>query len=297
MITHLPADFELWFPYKELAIRLGSPGAAFVFNRVWSDLAFQTRVHGQAGIYKKEYLSHLENSVKEVPDAMRALLNSGFCKERRNGDWWCPIFSCYNYHLDHSYVPADPAWLQAWTDWFNDMMEVGRTLHRRVRPLAWYLPENGAAVSEKLMNRALVLCNILDRILTRKARKPDDIAVPTVQNALRVCIKHSDAKLAVITKRFMAVSRPHLNPTLPNTTEYALEHFDDLIVLLLPNDGFEAWHNRIENMKLVDDHIEDPNTIANDISNELGEHYKQQRAEHKQQQQESESEPDRVPAT
>jgi len=244
VITHLPADIELSFAYRRLSNLLGQSNAAFVFNRLWLDLAFQTRVHGKAGLYQKAYLHHFSKSTALAGDAIAAAIDSGLVVQNNNGDLFCPIFFEYNAHLDMSYIPPTARWLSHWEKWEAGLAESLKGAAKKVPQAFWYLP-GGEVITESCMNRALVLIHALDFILHRKPRSPKELDMGTVQGACAIVTKHSDVKISVFLKRFMSLSRPRLNPLYPATTEDALLKFEDLLVLTSPDEGFEAWIKRV----------------------------------------------------
>jgi hypothetical protein len=272
MISHIPCDLELMFPYKELVKRLGEVQAAFVFQRLWCHLALQARAHGRSGLYKAEYLPHFEDTTKAVPDAIKALRNSGIVRVIKDGDLFCPLFYHYNSHLDMSFVPPSVKWIGDWDKWREKMAERGKGQAAWIPKLAWYLP-NGETVPETVMNRALVLINILDVILHRYPRQPKDLEVGTIHAAIRVVQRNAEGKLSVVTKRFLAVSRPSKNPLYPPTTEEALEQWDDLVIMISPDDGFEAWMRRIDNLQPIETYAEESKheAVGEAVNNELTE--------------------------
>ncbi len=281
-VTHLPADISLSFQYRDLVAAVGELRAAFLFHRLWSDLAFQSRVHGKAGVYAERHLPYFLSTLLPAgdPDAsFQALLDSRLLI-LKDGDAHCPIFADFNLHLDCDWIPPTAAWRYEWNAMVNMLAEdAGRATHR-IPKLARFLPDGGQASDEEL-RRALWWINTLDRILMTDTgrtkgwsgrgkgvridniRDVQEIPIPTFHRAVEIVRQHSDAALSVILRRFLSLSRPRLNPMLPPTTEEALERFDShLLPLLTPDEGFEAW------IKQVDSMCENPELYADDQRDE-----------------------------
>jgi hypothetical protein len=269
MILHFPAEIELTFPYRRLEDACGKVHSAFVFQRLWSDLGWQTMTHGKSGIYRAAYLPRFCSVMASlgVKDAAKSLSESGFIDVRENGDWFCPIFFHYNGHLDSSYVPPTLEWMNEWVK-FTEKLEVNvLAFHKLIDETHWFLP-NGDVIPESIMNRAIMVTHTLDIILRQSPRDWKTLPKATLQAACHIAQKHSAAKLAVILRRFLAVSRPRLNPLFPPTTEEALRDFEDLVILASPDEGMDAWIKRIEAKALT--HEETPTEEA--ISAELRQH-------------------------
>lgn len=249
VITHLPADIELSFPFRVLEEKLGKPLAAYLFLRLWADLAFQTRVHGKAGIYETKWQHHFQKTLEGsgIANATDVLKESGVLRVMDNGDWYCSLFCTYNAHLDRSYIPPTFKYMKDWQVFMDELSkkDEARKLSAKIPALAWYLP-NGDVIPESTMNRALVLIHMTDIILHQEQRDYGELDIGVIHAAVSVVSKHSEAVIGVVMRRFLAISRPRLHPLFPPTTEEALARFDDLIVLASPDEGYEAWVRRLE---------------------------------------------------
>lgn len=275
MTTHFPAEIELTFQYRSMVSDMGPIITAAVFQRLWVDLAFQARVHGNAGLYRADYTAGLQDRLNKLfPLAENAgariaqcLVRSKFIEVRSNGDWYCPLFYEFNNDLDKHYVPPTLAWAKDWTKFMESVKEAAPTMSNKIPRTAWYR-QDGQIIPEIMMNRALVLLNNLDIIIHREAREPQDLPVPLIHAAAEVVAKHGDLKLSAILKRFMAMSRPRQHPLAPPTTEDAIKIFDDLIFFVCPDEGFEAWVKQVE--RKTDEH--EAESIAENITEELAKH-------------------------
>ena len=275
MTTHLPAELELTFQYRSLQEELGAAITAAVFQRLWIDLALQTRVHGDAGYYKAFYIPGFVDRLDKLFPKLQgigakiaqSLVRSKLIEVKANGDWYCPMFFEFNGHLDKQHVPPSLMWAKDWEKFWEKLKAVAPTLNKTVDRTAWYR-QDGSTVTESTMNRALVLICNLDTIIRRHAREPQELPVPLIHAACDVVTKHGELKLAAVLKRFMAMSRPRNNALAPSTTEEAIKVFDDLIVFVCPDEGFEKWVNHIEKNNEDTGKYEAEST-AEDISQEL----------------------------
>jgi len=266
-VAHLPPEIELSFPFRALRDRVGAHLASHLFLRLWCDLAFQARLHGETGVYRAQDLPLFCRSVDRA-DADKLLKECGLVKERENGDLWCPIFYEHNAHLDKSWVPPTSKWLSDWIE-FQRRLEASADLAMtsKLPKEAWYLP-GGEVVPEGIMNRAMVIIQSIDVILRTRKRDYSTVSVALAQGAAGVALRHSPTKISVVLKRFLAMSRPQLNPMLPPTTEQAVLHFDDLIMLVCPDEGFGSWLKRIETEP---NHQNEEEAVSDSIARELSE--------------------------
>jgi hypothetical protein len=265
-LIQFPAEIELTFPYRELEAKCGRAPAAFVIQRLWCDLAFQTQLHGKAGVYSAGHIPRFCNTMTGigVPDAAAALRESGFVIVRENGDWFCEMFYHWNGHLDMSYIPPTVEWMNSWVLYVKDCEENALAFQKEwITQPAWYLP-SGDVIPDSMMNRVTVLIHLLDRILRRNKRE-EPLDPVTVQAAYHVVKNNSPAALSVVLRRFMAVSRPRLNPLYPATTEEALRDFDDLRILISPDEGYDAWIRRIEAKAFTHEETPSQEAIADEL--------------------------------
>jgi hypothetical protein len=254
MTTNLPSDIELSFPYRDLVSRMGAVKAAFLFLRLWSDLAQQVRTHGRSGICEARFVELYRKSIAEATvdgDAVAILTECGLVQAQSNGDLLCPIFHDYNEHLDASFVPMASKWLAKWQKFEADMKERAPLMNTKVPTGAWYYPD-GTVITDKEMNRAIVLISTLDLIFKSKPRRPEDMGIGLLQSAAKLVQTHSEVKLSAVLSRAMGITRKKRIPGFPLTTEDAIKRFDDFIILVMPTEGFEAWSKRVS--KSPDDH-------------------------------------------
>ena len=248
MTIHVPSDLELTFPYRELVAILGPVKSAFLIQRFWSDLAFQAKIHGNAGRYAEEYVSRFDLCMTEngIANASDILVQCKFCTRKQGVGLDCQLFADFNYHLDKSYVPPTLEWAAAWSR-YVDLIRTkkGPELNKKITRAAWYWP-NAEPISEAVMNRALALIHGLDIILVRRARDPEELGIGIIQSACAICRDHSDTKVTAVLKRFMSMCRPLVPRVSPKTTEEVLSDFSAFIAYVYPDEGFEAWLKAVE---------------------------------------------------
>lgn len=237
----IPDDIELSFQFRELNKSFGGK-AWIIFGILWSQLAAQAKTHGRAGMYERRWFHHLcsalEKAGVETAEVEAKLVESEMLRESGD-DYFCPIFAGCNHEMDWSHIPETSEWSKQWDSFMQTTARNGLQVQRKLPKPVWYLPRGGT-VPTAVMNRAIVLISTLDQIL-RTPRKPESMTPFLIQAAVAVVGDHTDLKLSVVLRRFLSLSRPSLSPKLPRTTEDCLRHFDDLIVGIMPNDGFVDW--------------------------------------------------------
>lgn len=241
-------DIELSFPFRELARRIGVGHTWVAIGVLWSHLATQAKAHGRCGVYEGAWISHLWSALQrcDIPtDLIESHLAESRLLVKSGDDYFCELFSCMNPELDASYIPDSNSWMLEWNNFKKKQEEKTEDHVDQLPKEAWQMPD-GSIVPRTMMNRAWVLVNTLDIITTRKPRNPKDILPPTMHTALSVIACHNDSRLSVILRRFLAMSRPRMNKALPHTTRDCLANFDDLILAVMPNDGFLDWVKKTE---------------------------------------------------
>lgn len=244
----IPDDIELAFPFRELQKRIGK-NVWLVVGRLFCDLTHQAKYHGRCGRYEAKWWPHFLASINNGgiiggEDVEAALLESQFVV-RIGEDYFCELFYRANPQLDRSYIPPTAKWFRDWDKFVTKLAGRSSQIIDRLPQATWYLP-NGDIIAKSVMSQSIVLINTLDIICRRDTRVVEDYTPQLIQTASVICSGHSPIKLSIALKRFLSVSRPFLRAQYPRTTEDCLRRFDDLVLLLLPDEGYEAWQKKIE---------------------------------------------------
>ena len=94
-----------------------------------------------------------------------------------------------------------------------------------------------APLTPEQLRRAVMLIKTLDAVLKIPDRKPEKYTPGMIQAAVDVGSRYSEEKIVTILCRLNLKK----NTGMRNETGSLLEKFDELVVRIMPNDGYVKW--------------------------------------------------------
>lgn len=238
MILKRPRDFACLNQFVRLRKVLGDSSAVIVVDGLWTQLGYQLEIHGASGFFEFKdaelFLRSLPIPQDQKPVVMSALLESGFLRVQGH-DFDCPLFLYYNPELDKNYIPDANKWY-IYDRARNQMEEDKSATVTKLPKDCWFVEETRVMPGD--MNRIVMLVKTVDGILKLGRRAPEEYDTPLIHAALRVIQSHTDARLDIILKRLWIKRSTN---GIPRNTVAVLNQFEDVLVAIMPNDGFLNW--------------------------------------------------------
>lgn len=238
----MPRDWESLIPSRRLVSRCDGSRerCAYLFLSLWTHLAYQAQLHGRPG--------HFNADEAEMFDALTgkgttALLAEVGYLTPVEGGWFCQLFADLNYALADDWVPDDEKRLLV-----SKVREGMVVASKKAMGVINQLPESvwlkldstSADFGER--NRAIVLIRTVDATCKMAERKPEEFTDGLVSDALRVVQGHPKEKLEAILRRLYYRQRSSKPcPGVPKDPELLLKHWDDVLQIIQPEEGWERW--------------------------------------------------------
>lgn len=236
MEIHLPADFEQLGEYQLLQTRLGRAGAAWAFLRCAVRLAYSAQECG-VGWLRGQHVELLRGQLNldagtdadAATAAFRALIDSGWLKEREDGALYCPRFEKDNGHLAPDYLPphmkANAASLFARRQKRVEQQVAEQGL--LIAPAVFTRPD-GQPMNPAEARRCTMIVKWVDNATFRAAdRQPSEFTEGVMQSAWRLGEQMNDDALKAACK---LVSDRQQHPMLRGMpTETLLPQLPELV--------------------------------------------------------------------
>ncbi len=247
MTLNLPRDYRATNQFFHLKRAVGEANAIIIVDSLWVQLGYQLEIHGISGFFQaSDMAAFMENTPVQCPNIMERLVESGWLS-RRGENYECPLFFYYNPELDKDYIPkfASARYIQ-----FSRNEPV---IRRESNTLVAELPQelwegfDRTRILPAEMNEAIVLIKTVDGILSLGKRQLKEYTLPLIHAALRVVQVYGGSKLKVIMRRLF-VRRS--DQGLPRNTTQLLDKFDDMVVSIMPDEGYVKWAKAEGNKKI-----------------------------------------------
>jgi hypothetical protein len=243
MTLSLPRDFQAYSCYRRLRDMIGDNAALCLFVRLWVELGYQIDVHGGSGVFSKKEAQAFLDSLPIGPEktaAFGSLVNSQ-CLIPSGEDYVCPMFVLANKDLDANYVPDSQRaqLLSAFNKRIQKIDKNAIPFTATIPPECWSVDDR--IMTQEEMKRAVMLIKTIDAVLRSPDRQAYDYTPGLCQAALQVTKDYTENKLHVIL-RTMFIKRSTCG--LNRSTEYYLNHFEDVVLKLMPDEGFIKWSKK-----------------------------------------------------
>ncbi len=245
---NLPRDWESLPPVRRLltACAGNRPRCAYEFLLLWTSLAYQVMQHGRPGYFNPDEIITFDALVDE--GAFQRLCEAQLLTpdEARPGWWFCKLFADANYSLADDWVPDDERryLVQKVREGMRQASKKAMGVINQLPDSVWMkLDSTTASFGER--NRAIVLIRTVDATCKLAERKPEEFTDGLVSDALRIVQGHAPDKLESLLRRLYFVQRSRKPcASVPKDPEQLLKHWDDVICMIAPEEGWDAWERK-----------------------------------------------------
>jgi hypothetical protein len=244
MILKKPRDYACFSQFSKLSKLLGEGSALIVIEVLWVQLGYQVEIHGTSGFLAQGdveiYLRALPIPDPQKPEVMPALLASEWLKPRGE-HYECPLFFHYNPEIDKDFIPDDSRHYlfdRAREQYLHESSGVVAN----VPPDCWTVSDD-VKITPAEMNRIVMLVKTVDGILRLGKRESHEYDMALVHTGYRVIQQFTELQLGIILKRLWLKKNAR---GIPRNTVQLLNDFDNVMIAIMPNDGFLKWARRTD---------------------------------------------------
>lgn len=244
---NIPRDWESLLPVRRLRAACdGSPArCAHECLSLWTSLAYQVMQHGRPGYFHPDEIESF-NATTDAGAFERACACGLLAPAEPPGWWFCKLFADANHALGDDWVPDDEKrfLIQKVRDGMENASKKAMGVINQLPDSVWLrLDSTTASFGER--NRAIVLIRTVDATCKLAERKPEEFTDGLIADALRVVQGHPPAKLEAILRRLYFRQRSHKPcAAVPKDPELLLKHWDDVVQMIAPEEGWDAWERK-----------------------------------------------------
>jgi hypothetical protein len=242
MVISIPRDYQSYPVFRLLTAKMDGDEvwANHLFMRLWVELGYQCDLHEQPGMFDRGCIESFNHSVHR-PDAFAILLEVNLLHSR-DEDYYCLMFAKANQELNPDLLPDHQR--RELLGRFSKKREVAASdaahLIPRLPDEVW-LTETGERMTLEQMKRCITFIKTTDSVQRMKARQKNEFTVGLVHDAYRIITRFTDVQLDVILKRLYFARARKLSTHVPRNTGDLLRRFEEILYVLLPDEGFIRW--------------------------------------------------------